>query len=283
MKKVNYHIHSNYSDGAFSIEQIVKYLKDNNVYAFSITDHNTVDGNFLASQLAKENGIKYINGIELSCCFNKEDGFNSASICHILGYNIDIKLMQKELLKINNFKTSAMIKLGEKLNSNGYDVPLCSSKIKYAEELNNLKYFDNILDSFYYLLNDEDYLKVSRCLPYINEGIELIHKCGGIAVWAHPYEIINGKKQKLPYETVEKLAKTFKTYGLDGLETYYVYFSSEEINNLVNLANSLNLLKSIGTDFHGKAKMHTEVRSLAYFENENIDVDENISSLFFPN
>ena len=42
--KVDTHIHSLYSDGIYTIEEILDMLLKRNVEVFSITDHDTVDG-----------------------------------------------------------------------------------------------------------------------------------------------------------------------------------------------------------------------------------------------
>ena len=42
--RVNLHIHSTYSDGKATFENIVSQAKEKNLKAFAISDHNTVQG-----------------------------------------------------------------------------------------------------------------------------------------------------------------------------------------------------------------------------------------------
>ena len=81
--------------------------------------------------------------------------------------------------------------------------------------------------------------------------IEAIHEAGGIAVLAHPacYWAIS----------LENLVKRLMSYGLDGIEVYYPYprfrkivkfHSSKDVRKIAE--KYPNLIKTGGTDFHGK-------------------------------
>lgn len=84
----------------------------------------------------------------------------------------------------------------------------------------------------------------------IKKLIAAIHNAGGIAVLAHPAccWAIN----------LDKFVKKLVSYGLDGLEVYYPYprwrkyirFSHPD--NIEKIADKYNLLKTGGTDLHGK-------------------------------
>ena len=81
---IDLHIHSTCSDGTFTPKEIVHKVIEKNLYGFSLTDHDTVDGisEILAMNLPKD--LKFIPGIEISCdTLHRE--------IHILGYGIDYK------------------------------------------------------------------------------------------------------------------------------------------------------------------------------------------------
>jgi len=104
--KINLHIHTTHSDGGNTPAEIIAMLKDVGVTTFSITDHNTVDGNMEAAALAKEHGLTHINGIELSCSFaGGEIGLDESWIIHILGYGFDLDLMRNKLAQLENKPT----------------------------------------------------------------------------------------------------------------------------------------------------------------------------------
>lgn len=53
--KADLHIHSNYSDGKNSIEEILEFVETKtDLDVIAITDHNTIEGALLARQVAKD-------------------------------------------------------------------------------------------------------------------------------------------------------------------------------------------------------------------------------------
>ncbi|NLZ52996.1 MAG: PHP domain-containing protein, partial [Thermoanaerobacteraceae bacterium] len=83
--KVDLHVHTTYSDGLLTPEQVVKKAFTLNLQAIAITDHDTVDGILPAIIESKKYvGFEVIPGIELSTHFKGQE-------VHILGYYIDYK------------------------------------------------------------------------------------------------------------------------------------------------------------------------------------------------
>ena len=63
--KVSLHLHSNYTDGGFSVEQILKMAGDEGIDLVCITDHNEIAGSIESGMLAPKYGVKVIYGMEL--------------------------------------------------------------------------------------------------------------------------------------------------------------------------------------------------------------------------
>jgi len=227
---INLHIHTVHSDGKNTVSEVVTGLIAAGVEFFSITDHDTVCGNTEAAELAKMHGMNFCNGIELSCCFDGEAGFDNTDSCHILGYGIDIEKMSAEQKRIKKEKA--------------------------------------------------DKLRI-RSIPRIAEGIEIISKCGGVSVWAHPFEIIRTvrpreyEKESLPNRTVAEIAKDMKVYGLNGIEVYYQSYTKSQIEFLETLANENNFLRSCGTDYHGRNN------DQLYFSEEGVDPIVSVAAKLF--
>lgn len=84
----------------------------------------------------------------------------------------------------------------------------------------------------------------------IKKLINAIHQAGGIAVLAHPAccWAIN----------MEKFVQDLKELGLDGIEIYYPYprwrkyLKFAPIDEINKIAEKYNLIKTGGTDFHGR-------------------------------
>ena len=91
MIKVDFHNHSTCSDGILTPSEMVQRAYNNEVKYFALTDHDTVEGLNEAYNKAKELGIYFIPGIELSTSYNNES-------IHILGYFKDDSYNNKDLI-----------------------------------------------------------------------------------------------------------------------------------------------------------------------------------------
>ena len=83
-KLIDLHTHTNFSDGQYSPNELIKKAIANNVSVLAITDHDTIAGLEYIDRSDFENQIKIINGIELSIKVDK-------GAMHILGLGIDYK------------------------------------------------------------------------------------------------------------------------------------------------------------------------------------------------
>ena len=89
MKYADLHIHSNYSDGIKSPEEIIDSAIKDNIKYISITDHDSISSQYVTKNNYKE--VNIIPGIELSTEFREME-------LHILGYFMDID--NKELQEV---------------------------------------------------------------------------------------------------------------------------------------------------------------------------------------
>ena len=94
MKYADLHIHSSYSDGKLTPEEIIKLSIDKGVKYISITDHDSIDSQYILEKDFKD--IEIISGIELSTEIDELE-------IHLLGYFINHK---DELLieRVNKLK-----------------------------------------------------------------------------------------------------------------------------------------------------------------------------------
>ena len=84
--KVDLHIHTTYSDGAFSPEMIVDTAIDCGLNVIALTDHDNILSYDIAQNYAKENDkkLEIIQGVEINTIYK---GYE----VHILGYFMDVK------------------------------------------------------------------------------------------------------------------------------------------------------------------------------------------------
>lgn len=203
-------------------------------------------------------GIQIINGIEISSQNDGEiDLLGLKGSLHILAYSFDYDKLNNTYADIKIRKDELAVKLVKKLISDGYNIHECMELEKlnttligkrlvqkgYAKSLDEA--FDNILDLKY-----SEYRIKSFTITNV---IKLIHKCGGLAVLAHPYEVLQGVyKVNLEPEQVEKIVNKLVSFGIDGIEVYYARYTNEQVRFLEKLAEKHGLFKTVGSDFHGK-------------------------------
>ena len=246
------HIHSIYSDGSFTPEELVKMAEQKNIDTIAVADHDTVDGIEPALKAGKKAGIKVIPAIEFST-------FRGKAEIHILGYFIDYR--NKKLLdKIDEIFTARIErakKMMAKLNKLGVDISYQEVKGMAGDEyigrphiaraMVNAGYINDMKDAFteqYIGNNGRAYVDKFKMPP--EEAVELIREIGGIPVLAHPVFINHG--QPLEKKEIAQLVES----GLMGIEVYHTKHMSADVNYYKRAAEDLNLIITGGSDFHGE-------------------------------
>ena len=115
MKYADLHIHSSYSDGAYTPEEIIDIAKKNGVKYISITDHDSIGGQYINGKEVED--IEIISGIELSAEYNEME-------LHILGYYIDVnnERLRESVKMLNDKRLDRVQKIITNLRK--YDIQL---------------------------------------------------------------------------------------------------------------------------------------------------------------
>ena len=90
MKYIDLHVHSLFSDGTCTPEELVDKASAQGLVAFALTDHDTVGGVDRALAAAKDKHLQVIPGVELSLSLIHISG--KMSIYGICEQCIDIKI-----------------------------------------------------------------------------------------------------------------------------------------------------------------------------------------------
>jgi len=242
------HIHSNYSDGEFKIEELIDKLKEENIEVFSICDHDNIDSIKCLKNLNLTD-IKYISGVEISSYFKKMG-------IHILGYYIDgntlslkrllTKINLRRKKRMNEILKKIRVRNGIVLNNDDFDELMNQNNIG-KKNLSKILIKNNFGTN--YLEIRENYLTNLNCkISYranIKKVCKAIKKAGGIAVLAHP------KEMELRYGVkLENHIKELIKCGIKGIEVYHSLHTESDINRYLKVANKYNLLISGGSDYH---------------------------------
>lgn len=248
--KSDLHVHSSYSDGEYSVEELVLAAKEKGLYAMALTDHDTVKGVNEAVELGKKHKINIVKGIELSSI--------KVGDVHIIGLGIDadnrnLLSVLDEVVKKRELRNRAILQKLEELKiyvSEAELKEIGEGKIigrkLIADIMIRKGYVKSVAEAFdeYLASGRAAYVPIVRLTP--KDAIDVIHSAGGYAVLAHP--------TKLPFKgaELESFIKELKAVGLDGIEGYYYSHTEEEVRYFVSLAKSLSLFVTGGSDFHGE-------------------------------
>ena len=254
-KLIDMHVHTNFSDGQFSPDEVIKRAIDYGVGVMAITDHDTLGGIKKIDRnkdFIKESGIKIINGIEISA-------HSDIGTMHILGYDFDLD--NKELNdKLDELRTNRMNSTLAVMEQIRRDYGISFSYSDIIELVNSkhvgrpllaklcVKYgfSDSISDTFDNFLNPaKDKVRRYDKNIFYPECFKLVKDAGGLVILAHP------KTLKLNDYDLDKLIYNMKEYGLDGIEVYNSIHTKKDVNFYKVLADKYDLLISGGTDFHG--------------------------------
>ncbi|MBC5628922.1 PHP domain-containing protein [Clostridium sp. NSJ-6] len=255
MKSVDLHIHSCYSDGIYTPEQIAKAATRKGIKCISITDHDSIAAQYIVNTEYNNKDLIIIPGIELSAEYKEME-------LHILGYFIDTE--NSSLKELVNNLNKQRLKRVEKIlyNLKGYDINIklddlgvdldsTIGRSHIANAMVKKGYFDNYKMAFrsYLIKGKPGYVKGFK-LTY-KEALDIIRESGGVPVLAHPGQIY--KKIE-----VENIIKELKCFGLNGVEVYHPSHSAIDTNKFFNMAKKYKLSITGGSDFHGRANFDDE-------------------------
>lgn len=196
MQYIDLHVHSTFSDGTCTPKELVDLAVDRELVAFSLTDHDTVDGVEEAICYGKKRYMEVIPGVELSCEYTVNA--QKKKEIHILGYQLDYH--NEELLdtlkKIAAERDNRNRKMCENLKAAGYPIDYESLISRFDNTILTRAHFARFLfekgavpsiDSAFkkILAQDGPYFVMRKYLTP-KDGISLIKKAGGIPVLAHP-------------------------------------------------------------------------------------------------
>ena len=251
-KSADLHIHTHYSDGTMSPEEVVADALHCGIHCIAITDHDTIDGISPAIAAAKGQDLEVLPGIELSSEVNGKD-------VHMLGYlfNWQDASLLKQLKEMQNARAERMKKMIQKLGAlgihnisfeeiSGSARTTALGRPHLAAALVEKKIVGNMRAAFDKYLAEGAPAYVPKFKQTPQEAIKLIKGFGGIAVLAHPM-----------LSNVDELIPALVAAGLGGLEAHYPNCSVNVMQFYEGLARKHHLVVTGGSDAHGAAKKHT--------------------------
>ncbi len=258
MNTIDLHMHSRHSDGSLDPDELVARCKVAGLQVISLTDHDTVAHVSEVMGAARQHNVRVIPGTELSVTFQDKE-------LHLLGYNFDPQnnALQQRLEQLKVSRITRAEKLVQVFTDLGFELKLNQlladaygtvGRPHVAQAvMNNPANADKLAELG--VKNQGDFFaeffapgkpgNVPREKLPMEEGIELLHKAGGMAVWAHP--AWNFRKD---FERVPEVLAQLKGLGLDGVEGFYLTNTKEQTESIYAEAKRLGLFITAGGDFH---------------------------------
>ncbi len=251
-RSADLHIHTHFSDGTFTPEQVVEKSLKAGLSCISITDHDTVDGVIPTQKAAEASGLEVITGIELSSESGGKD-------IHVLGYFVDCH--NEAFVKALHFMQEARVVRIERMIGKLKEFGITNISLDEVCALTQSKsvgrphlamtlvkkgWVGSLREAFDRYLGENAPAYVEKYIQTPHEVIALIRKAGGVAVLAHP--MLNNRDEMIPSLVQE---------GLQGLETYYPNISSNIVSYYEGIAHKHNLIRTGGSDAHGDTKDNT--------------------------
>lgn len=243
------HVHTTFSDGSFSPDEVARRAKELGFAALGVCDHDTVAGFPAAVEAGVTHGIEVLPAIELSTRA-------AAGQQHILGYYCDGNYPElvAALMQLRKSREERMRLMLTKLAELGITVSADElwsradggsiGRPHLARLLHDHGVVKNIHEAFAKLIGHDGPAFVPKAVLAAEEAIALIKRAGGIPVIAHPVHLEN------PDRDLGRLIEQ----GLRGIEAYYPDHSAAETEHFLALAKRANLLVTGGSDCHGFTK-----------------------------
>jgi 3',5'-nucleoside bisphosphate phosphatase len=242
------HLHTLFSDGTFTPEELALRGAQLGLVAMALTDHDTVEGCARMATACQALGVEFIPGTELTAEFEGHE-------VHLLGFflNDQHPKLLAEIKKFQDVRQERILEMVAKLNKIGiplraqavFDLANCHSpgRPHVARALVQEGFCNSMDEAFERFLKKGRSAWVPKYKISASDAMDLIHQADGLAVLAHPG--LNHCDQIIPH-----LAES----GLDGLECFHTKHTNTQTEYYLALANSLNLAVTGGSDCHGFSK-----------------------------
>jgi predicted metal-dependent phosphoesterase TrpH len=270
--KIDLHIHSkSCSDGNLNVEELVKEAKLRNIGLMSITDHDSIGCQRKAMVLARENGIRYVSGVELNVTFSHPRYRKGKPISlDFLGYKFDIenKELKNRLQEIGKYREERAVKILDKINvefeKEGIEKLTTNDLRKIHESVEGVLGRPHIADYLVrkgvvgtkqeafdrYLVN----CNVPKYPLYLEEASRLVRDAGGIIVLAHPNDPHGTSLAELTkslHEQTEIIEESILEH-IDGVECWHSRNNASTTNHYVKFAKKHGVIMTGGSDCHQK-------------------------------
>ncbi len=248
MRCADLHLHTSFSDGTYTPEELAHHAAQQGLATIALTDHDTLEGCERAAAACQQLGIGFLPATELTAELRGAE-------LHLLGYCVDPR-QPRLLAAMQKFQETRQQRIHDIVaRLNQLQIPLPADAVfnlakcrspgrpHVARALVAQGFCSSVDQAFERFLKRDRPAWAPKFRIAAPEAIRLIHDACGLAVLAHPG--LNRIDARIP-ELVDS--------GLDGIECFHTKHSPAVANHYLALARIHHLLVTGGSDCHGLAK-----------------------------
>lgn len=252
------HMHSVYSDGSETVEELIASARDARLAGIAVTDHDCLRQLSSVRAAARDGGVPVLAGVEVSAM----DPATGRKL-HVLAYGLEAtadgsgpleQMVEATLFartQLSLWQAWTIIRSGETFDGRG----LSLDEAIEAGSCSTGFYRQHLMEAFSHLPNaDERHQACVKRLfkgggiadrsieyPAAEDAVRAIREQGGVAVLAHPGQMDS-------WAAVPGLVRA----GLQGIEVHHPDHSESDVARAREIAVEYGLFATGGSDYHGK-------------------------------
>lgn len=288
---VDLHIHTTASDGSESPRELFEMARQKGLVAIGFCDHDSIASVREGLALADEFGIEFVPGCEIGIAHDPDRGLVEVDLV-VYNYDPEHDELNDVLARLRKAKNEKLDRQLAVLAREGFKIPkqevLALAKgetirrphiygvlQKYHPEMQPDVFFPNTDFGGSWYVTKSYSLSLEDC-------VAVVGRAGGITVLSSPgsYNARFKKDGTLIDPAVDRMIELCAAAGARGLETIYTYHRNkpyfrssaetiadaqlqELVDHYETLADRLGLIKTGGSDYHGRSKPQIALGDLA--------------------
>jgi len=246
--RADLHLHTTASDGRWPPEHLIAELQQAGIGLFAVTDHDSLGSLGRAAELARDVGLRFLPGVEISSRLNGQ-------VYHLLAYGIDpedpqlkafVQANEARLIGASDEALRLLASAGQPITLEEYASYTWDRRRGGWKALNYLidRGLCRDVHSYFNELFVGDLAHPQADFPPPEEVISVARAAGGTVILAHPGAgLYNGLDEARLDELVDM--------GLQGLECFATYHDQATTHHFLAYCHSRDLLITGGSDSHG--------------------------------
>lgn len=256
---IDLQMHTIYSDGTWTPEQLIDYLVSERFGLAAITDHDRVDTVASLQQLATQKSLPLLAAVEISASWQGEP-------TDVLCYGFDparneLRAVARDIARRQRENTREVCENLQKMGMSFLDARELAALLEKpsAQQPHELV---ALLKKHGYGTGEPTAGKMitdagfSWATCEIAAAVDAAHRSGAVCLIAHP-----GRGEGYIRFDVNLLDELRRDVPIDGFEVYYPAHTPEQIAMYREYAQKYGLLTSSGSDSHGPEKKPIKYRA----------------------